>query len=235
MSEPRFVITGTGRSGTMHTARLLTAAGLRCGHEEYFRGNPSLFERGPRRRGVGKLRTPVGRAREWWRRRPLRLDGDASWMAVPRLESFGGVRVLQLRHPMAVVRSFTGTRFFSEPERYGSQAEYARAFFDPSGDDVLDAMRWWVLWNSWAAAHADLVVRLEDLGVETVAEILERLDEPDSQARAQAALESTTPGANSSRTRGASPDALGPDDLPTGKDLDALDAAARRFGYSLRD
>lgn len=233
MGRMRFVVTGTGRSGTMHTAKLLSATGLKCGHEDYFRAAPSVRETGPARHGLGRVRGPVGRSREWARRMFADLDGDASWMAVPRLPRFRGLKVLQVRHPLPVIRSFGGTEFFSRPDRYGGQASYARAFFDATGDDLVDAMRWWVYWNGRAAEYADMTIQLETLDSACVSEVLDRLGEADPERRAQRAVEEVSAGSNSSRSRGSELNRLELSDLPVGPDLEALWVAARRFGYEL--
>ena len=234
MAGLRFVVTGTGRSGTTYAAQLYRAAGLTCGHEEVFTPRPGWRETAaPRSSLVGRLRQPVGQLREERRRSALRLDGDASWMAAPRLPKVKAHRVLIVRHPILVIRSFMGTRFFSDPTRNRAQRGYALAHMRVVGDDVLDTMRWWAFWNALAADHADTVLRLEDLDADRFASLLSSIGEPSPARRAAAAVESTPPDTNSSERRGDSRGDLEFDDLPRGADRDALAAAARRFGYEL--
>ena len=76
--EPRFVVVGTGRSGTAYTARLLTAAGITTGHEEWW-------------------------SVSGWQRKGL--VGDSSWFAAPHLRDFDGFVFNQVRDPLAVVNS----------------------------------------------------------------------------------------------------------------------------------
>lgn len=71
-----------------------------------------------------------------------RREGDSSWMAVPHLEHFDGLKVLQLRDPIRVIQSFTGTRFFSDPTRNRAQHAFASAasrgtasLYRPPGQD----------------------------------------------------------------------------------------------------
>ena len=78
MAEPRFVVTGSGRSGTGYIAAVLSAAGIPCGHEGWF--NPQ------RDRADG-------------------LVGDSSWCAVPELAGYPGLVWHQVRHPLAVIAS----------------------------------------------------------------------------------------------------------------------------------
>lgn len=76
---PGFVVVGTGRHGSKWTAEVLTAAGVPCGHEEWW--NPT----GERRPG---------------------LAGDSSWCALPWLPWHRGPVVHQVRHPLAVIESW---------------------------------------------------------------------------------------------------------------------------------
>ena len=145
---------------------------------------------------------------------------------------FRGLRILQVRHPLPVIRSFTGTRFFSEPARTGLQYRFAAAHFTPHGDDVVDTMRWWVHWNELGRRHADMAVRLEDLDEDVFAEILDRLGVPSPDATARRAVARVSPIVNSGASRGERPIELNIADLPRGEVLDALIASARSFGYS---
>lgn len=228
----QFVVTGTGRSGTGYTADLFTAAGLRCGHEQVFRATPVFGERAAPRQGlVAALKGPVARGRETLHRRRSGFDGDASWMAAPRLARFEGVSFLQLRHPLPVIRSFMGTRFFSEPSRNPGQHGYAAAFFTPTGDDMVDAMRWWVFWNDLAREHATVVYRLEDLDEFAFAGMLDLVGAEDPALRAAEAFHAVPADVNSSTRRGDRPGVIGWGDLPTGEARDRLESAMLRYGY----
>jgi hypothetical protein len=149
-------------------------------------------------------------------------------MAVPHLSHFRGVRFLQVRHPLAVVSSFTGTRFFTRPPK--AQNRYASRWFDPVGDDVLDAMRWWVRWNELAEPHADFVVPLEAIDERMLASMLRRIGVVgDVDARAERAFAAVATNVNAERSAGKLE--LGWGDLPVGPERDALARCARRFGY----
>jgi hypothetical protein len=228
----RFVVTGTGRNGTGYTAQLFNAAGLRCGHEAIFTERPAWGESAAPRVGfVSRVKEPAGRIKEEIRRRHLELDGDSSWMAVPRLPRFRGVRILQVRHPIPVIRSFTGTRFFSEPKHHRAQYRYAAAHFSPVGEDVLDAMRWWVYWNLRAEMSVDLVTRLEDIDTRTFANMLGMILESDAETLAEHAIATVPPNVNSGAQRGEAGRSIKWRDLPKGPELEALTSAAVHFGY----
>lgn len=132
----QLLVTGTGRCGTGYTAKLLTAAGVPCGHEEVF--------------------TPQGIVD-----RPD-LEADASWCAVPFLDSFQGRVVHLVRHPLAVVRSFVGIGFF-ERDLHFPHRKFAGRHFERSGFPLPDAMRWWIEWNRRIEPYADVRIRVEDL------------------------------------------------------------------------
>ena len=85
------VVTGCARSGTTYLAALLGGLGLDLGHEDLF---------GPRTRSF-----------DGWHGR----QGDSSWLAAPFLGEVGdAVVVHQVRHPVKVVRSLLGMRFFAD-------------------------------------------------------------------------------------------------------------------------
>jgi hypothetical protein len=152
-------------------------------------------------------------------------------MAVPRLPRFRGVAILQVRHPIPVIRSFTGTQFFSEPQRHRAQYRYAAAHFSPVGDDVVDAMRWWVDWTLRAELNVDVVLSLESLDVCKFAKVLDTLSQPNAYPLAEYALESVPRNVNSGTQRGEVGRSIKWRDLPSGPALAALTSTAIHFGY----
>jgi hypothetical protein len=230
----RFVVTGTGRSGTGYAARLFSNAGLPCGHEEVFGPLPGLRDPEVRplpRRPTLRARVHLSRVAVEYRQRRTELLGDASWMAVPRLGRFRGAVFLQLRDPLKVVSSFQGTRFFM-PERHRQrQTRYALKYFEPVGDPVLDAMRWWVQWNERAEQWATLTYRLEDISPELVDRMIE-LAGLAPVCPVEEAIAKTASDVNSAASRGHPTAPLRWDDLPAGPELDALARASERYGYA---
>jgi hypothetical protein len=85
----RFLITGCGRSGTLYTSQLLTAAGIPCGHESACRVSGFM--------GMGQL------------------TGEVSWYAAAYLAALPKdvVVVHQLRNPLAVASSWYRIRLFA--------------------------------------------------------------------------------------------------------------------------
>lgn len=200
---PLFVVTGCARSGTLFTARALSALGHACGHEALFT---------PESDGVPDF----GPAR-----------GDVSWLAVPFLADLpaGTVVVHQVRHPLRVVRSLVAQRFFqTRPHpfmwaRYRLQYRHVRfgrpitnprfirfaarhcpGIFDLPGEPAR-AARYWVDWNRRAEEAASfghvryLRVRVEDLdaaGLAALSGALGGTSDEGEAARVLAALGTTT-------------------------------------------
>ena len=166
------LVTGTGRCGTGYVSKLLTASGIPCGHEEVY--------------------TPLG-----IQNRP-ELVADASWCAVPFLKDFQGRIVHLVRHPLAVIRSFLGIRFFTH-DLASPHRRFAARHFRRSPDPVTNAMRWWITLNSRTEAYADVRIRVEDLPgalPELVGHPIEPGPEPDRQTnhRRQAQIQALPAG-----------------------------------------
>lgn len=140
--SPRFAVVGTGRCGTGYVATVLRASGVPCGHEGWWRPE-----------GTGE-RTPG-------------LDGDASWLALPDIETgaWRGPVAHIVRHPVATVRSLLGTRLFHPDSEAPAYRAFAlRALPEVEGLDPLTAaVEWWVRWNERCARHATVALRVEDL------------------------------------------------------------------------
>ncbi|GAA2108076.1 hypothetical protein [Streptomyces synnematoformans] len=143
---PRFAITGTGRSGTGYLAALMEANGITCGHEGWWRPD-----------GIG--------------RHTGGLTGDASWLALPAIETgaWSGPVALVVRHPVNTVRSLVGTKLF-EPGDHDTHLTTAYRRFahthcpqTASLDPLQAAVEFWSDWNTRCAAVADVKLRIEDL------------------------------------------------------------------------
>lgn len=126
--KPRFVIIGTGRSGSNFIAEHFTRAGIRVSHERYF--TPA----GP------VLRHPF---RDW------RSIGESSWLAVPYLPQQEMVAIHQVRHPLLVIKSFYKIGFFDEAHRATRPMffDFAKRYFTFSDDPLQSCLRWYVEWN----------------------------------------------------------------------------------------
>lgn len=88
MAAISFVVTSTPRSGTLYASRVLTASGLPCSHEYYFRPT---------------VRFASDSAHS--------VFGDSSWLAAPFLDELplGTLVVHAVRHPRPTMRSLVAT------------------------------------------------------------------------------------------------------------------------------
>lgn len=140
--DRRFIVTGTGRSGTRYFSELLTACGIRCGHERVF--GPSLSDV------------------DWqdW-------EADSSWMAIPHLHAETAPVVLVARHPLSVVKSWVEIGFFTKHDRRNPCHDVLRGFAPEVyewADPWNRALEMWIQLNKVALSYAELVFRLEEFG-----------------------------------------------------------------------
>lgn len=107
MKELQYVVTGTGRSGTVYMAKLLTSMGVPCGHECVFNRfgveNAQHLLENPE-----KIRTSLVSGDSWL---PDGNDivADSSYMAAPYLDEafLAETDVIHaVRHPLRVISSF---------------------------------------------------------------------------------------------------------------------------------
>lgn len=199
-SPPKFIITGTGRCGTKFTATLLSEVGIPCGHENYF--NPKY----PKRYG---------------------LVGDASWLAVPYLPTYRGTVIHQVRDPLGVISSLAGTRFFSDEDTHGPFHSFACQHFAVTGDDLADAMRWYVEWNQRVEPHSSFRFRIEDISSELLRTLASEVGEPQPEPSAIEEALARVPSTLNSRKRRL----LGWDNLPESPIKAELRRVATRYGY----
>lgn len=135
----RFVITGTGRSGTGWCAAVLNSAGVFTGHERVFT---------PKAAHGGLL--------DW-----CGYHADASWLAVPRLPLMGVESALVVRHPLEVVESLTHIRFGVVP--HVNEFTDIAAKLGGMTPDADGYLRFWVNWNTLGMRNTHTVFRLDDL------------------------------------------------------------------------
>lgn len=140
------LVVGTGRSGTGYMAALLSAAGLPCGHEAMHTDRTALAAEPP----------------------PWSSPAESSWLAVPHLaaeRARGTAVVLVVREPFAVARSLEALGIMAEPRN--TYAEVIASHTPATWAWRLEANRalaHWCAWNAEAAASADLIVCLSQLG-----------------------------------------------------------------------
>jgi hypothetical protein len=139
-TEPRFVIVGTGRSGSGYISHLLTACGIRCGHESWW--NPH----GRRERG---------------------LVGDSSWCALALVDwdTYRGHIFHQVRHPLDVIASYVHRQSFTSPF---AKIKLPLLREDPAGDPLRYGCRIWLDLNRRSSELTKACWRVEDVDADVV-------------------------------------------------------------------
>lgn len=163
---PRYAVASTGRSGSGYIAAVLSAAGLRCGHEQ------------------------------WWNPHEAHnyaLMGDSSWMILPELERYVGLVLHQVRNPLHVVASFAAS---PEHEPYRGLRHECLGRLRWAGDPLREAMQIVLEWNSLIEERVPAAGRwrVEDVNpelVQWVGECLGVLVGYDSAEAACASVEAT--------------------------------------------
>lgn len=150
MSQSKFIITGTGRSGTKYCQAILRICGIKCGHQTIFRHENTLNK-------------------EWdW----LDFAGDSSFEAVPLLRLVKKQEpetkiILVKRNKINTIASQLKWGWFSNMKtEYALFTKVLNKYFP----DVLKqptaqqrAELYYELWNAEAERYADSVYQLEDL------------------------------------------------------------------------
>jgi hypothetical protein len=118
MKQLQYVVTGTGRSGTVYLANLLTSCGLPCGHESVFTpwGIDEARVRLDGRVPIQASAISLAACGDWFDGRDV--VADSSYMAAPFLDHpiLSAACVLHIvRHPMDVINSFVvGLNYFQQ-------------------------------------------------------------------------------------------------------------------------
>lgn len=141
-------------------ARLLTTAGLPCGHERVFNAA-----------GAGP-----------W---PAGLSADSSWMAATMLDQVDLPVVLLVRHPLAVVKSWVEIGFFTPVDAtnptHGPLRHFAPQVYRhvPPADRALEM---WTVLTEAALARVELILRVETFDAAQLARLLRWAGAPDQHA-----------------------------------------------------
>lgn len=235
--EPRFVVTGCARSGTLFMAEALSRLGHPCGHEVLFTPETTAMP-------------AFGDA-----------QGDVSWLAAPFLADLpaGTVVFHQLRDPLATLRSIVGVRMFQTKPHPLMQVRYRLQYYRirvarpitnarfvrfaarhcPGVFDLPDQVSrgafYWVRWNRMieaAASRSDLVYRryrVEELDDELLLELDHTLGGSASPAEVAAVRHEL--GTSTHRARQV--DALTLDAVADVATRDALAELGQEYGYAV--
>lgn len=220
MDDLKYIVAGTGRSGTGYVSRLLTELGSRCGHEVVF--------------------TPWGI--RGWVAKQCGLDGEAAWTSFPYLKLFKGPVVHVVRHPLRVIRSRFVSRFPIAEVNLGTTEEVlavpspwhamARNLLPLDTTDLLDyGVNFYLeLTRRIEEQIGASVVRLERLrSLPNVLSLCERLGIKTTPAHAQNAIRVTRPTTNQ-HIKDVTPE-LEWHHLEGHPRLNELKEQAERYGY----
>jgi hypothetical protein len=240
-----YLITGTGRCGTVYLARLLTSAGIPCGHESFF-DYEGLEGALGRLRGEAEPTLSLTSRRLWdgdrhlidenWMPNLRALVAESSYMAAPFIDHpvFDGTQMIHVvRNPMRVIDSFVNhLRYFQDPSgaRDPGNILYENNIYDHFPEltkkvSVLErACLYYVRWNAMIEqkihSRPHVFLRIED----DPAPVLEMLGRPELEVDLGTTI-------NSFRRKGVPACRL--EDVPPGLIKSEFLEMARRYGYDL--
>lgn len=167
------LITGTGRCGTVYAARLLTSAGVPCGHE-------SIFTPGGIKQAKSILRyrqsieiSNISKDENWILKDKIpNIKADSSYMAAPYLSSSivsKSKAVHLIRNPVMVISSFVvDFKYFSsrDPEDEYQKFIYQHLpILQNPMNQIKRAVTYYREWNNMIEKRKDCIIhKIEDGG-----------------------------------------------------------------------
>jgi hypothetical protein len=232
MRRLRYLVTGTGRSGTVYLANLLTSASIPCGHEAIFTpgGLPEARARLEGRTPINVSDISLASCGDWLPS-TAELAAESSYMAAPFLDDplLAGTCIIHVvRHPLQVISSFVvGLGYFYEPYPTDFWQEFIYAYLPELRQDwhpLERAALYYVRWNRVIEERSHgkkrFFVRIED----GIPRLLRRLClQPNQALLAARTINSRMDG----KPR------CSYDDLPAGVPRDELFKIADQYGYTL--
>ena len=169
----KYLVTGTGRCGTVYMARFLTNLGISCGHEAIFDWN-GLTQAQARLNGRAEIETSVcsrfshGKEIEKWFDSE-NLVAESSYMAAPYIDDavLDGTKVVHLvRNPLEVLSSWVlDIHFFHKNNKcLGEYKEFIYHHVPEIKEEKTEiekACRYLIEWDK-KIDNSKIVVRVED-------------------------------------------------------------------------
>jgi hypothetical protein len=234
MKQLQVIVTGTGRSGTVYFANLLTRVGIPCGHESLFTpwGLDEAIARLEGRHGVDVSAISRESCGEWCPN-PQEVVADSSYMAAPWLDQdlLKEVPVIHVvRHPLKVINSFVvGLNYFKDwvPADVWHHFMYThipelRLDYTPLERAALYYVRWNQMIERKASNRPYLFCQLEHI-TEKLFDFL-GVTCPDDSVLGARNVNSRMVGKSRHRF----------EEIPEGPIRDELEMLAERYGYRLR-
>ena len=155
----KYLITGTGRCGTVYLARLLTSVGIPCGHESIFDFNgwdiAVMRMNGEKPVKLSYCSTHKWENKEWaaiseWLPKED-LQAESSYMAAPYIDKVDATKIHVVRSPVKVVNSFChGVGYFKSLDKMSKYEEFVYSFLPELKVPMTQydrACMYYVLWN----------------------------------------------------------------------------------------
>lgn len=177
MIDLKYIITGTGRCGTVFLARLLTSVGIPCGHEAIFDHN-GIESAKNKLTGQFPLNTSHASSMEYntfkdewtsipkWINDLSKIVADSSYMATPYLDQFDAKIIHVTRNPIKVINSFTNhLDYFSDKSPTNHWESFIYKTIPELTKDMPQYDRgalFYVLWNELIEKKYDLRFKIED-------------------------------------------------------------------------
>ena len=151
MVQLRYIVTGTGRSGTVGLASALSNVGIPCSHERFFNGNS--LEEALRLMEINGGENSLCSQHCGLPGQTDRVVAESSYMAAPYLDApcFAGATIIHaVRNPWKVILSFLNNiQFFrGQPEHEHEQFIYSVLPRLHEIDNPVDrAVYYYIYWN----------------------------------------------------------------------------------------
>jgi len=142
----KYLVVGTGRSGTGFMSKLLTLNGIHCGHEKVLRARHH----------------PVDYAESI---ASTHLMGESSWLPAPHLDDIKTniaphLQVIQItRHPVKVIKSFVEITVLTD-RRNQSFVPFIPYLDSDSMYDVL--VQYYISWYRFIEKHSEITLDIDN-------------------------------------------------------------------------
>lgn len=159
-----YIVTGTGRCGTVYLAKLLSSIGIPCGHETIFKADGLINalkrmnnEESLELSKLSQLASIVDEKNRiyWFKDKDVKLRADSSYLAAPFLDQFEKTKIIHvIRKPLEVINSFVhGLGYFKDSslkdEELKDYHEFIYSFFPEMKkmDTITKAAYYYLKWN----------------------------------------------------------------------------------------
>jgi hypothetical protein len=153
----KYLIVGTGRSGTGFMSKLLTMNGIGCGHERVLRGRHLTDY------AKAIASTPY--------------EAESSWLPAPHLDDIKtniapDLHIIQItRHPIKVIKSFVEITTFTN-KKNKSFVPFIPYSARDSMFDVL--IQYYISWYRYIEKHAEITLNIDDFDYDLLSDFLGR-------------------------------------------------------------